>query len=255
MTDQPGNFPGPGEPPVPPQNPYGSPPPAEGYQPPPPPPPAEYAAPPAGYAAPPAGYAAPPAGYAAPPQEGAFPPPPAPPAGGAHQQWQQGAANLQNFDPKTLNPLDWGIIGAGLLAFIFSLFGYYKYTVSLKILNVSQSESKSFSAWHGFFGWFATLVALAAAVILAIHLIAKITLPFPVRLVVLGGFALATLCTLLALFIVPGVEGSAAAAAVGVKVDKGHGIGYWLAFVVLIAGTALAYKRFSDEGGKLPGRS
>jgi len=246
MTDQPGSFPGAGEPPVPPPNPYGSQPPAEGY-PPPPPPPAE------GYqAAPPP---PPPVGYAPPPQESAFPAPPAAPApaGGHQQPWQQGAANLQNFDPKSVNPLDWGIIAAGVLAFIFSLFGYYKYTVSLKILNVSQSESKSFSAWHGFFGWFATLVALAAAVILALHLIAKITLPFPVRLVVLGGFALATLCTLLALFIVPGVEGSAAAAAVGVKVDKGHGIGYWLAFIVLIAGTALAYKRFSDEGGKLPG--
>jgi hypothetical protein len=250
MTDQPGSFPGAGEPPVPPHNPYGSQPPAEGYQSPPlPPPPAE------GYQAPPP--PPPPTGYAPPAQESAYPPPPAAPApAGAHQQqWPQGAANLQNFDPKSVNPLDWGIIGAGLLAFIFSFFSYYTATLKVKFAGVTSGSATGHeSAWHGFFGWFAAFVALVSAGVLAAHLIAKITLPFPVRLAVLAGFGLSTLCVLLALLIVPIDTGSVGAFG-GVKIDKGHGFGYWLSLIVIIAGTALAYKRFSDEGGKLPGQT
>jgi hypothetical protein len=216
MTDQPGNFP-----PVPPQNPYGSEPPAEAFPPPPVPP---------------------------------VPPvPPAPSA--AQQQWSQGAANVQNFDPKTLNPLDWGIIGAGVLAFLFSLFGYYTYTVSASALGVTQSASQTYSAWHGFFGWFGALVAIAAAIVLALNLIAKIELPFPVRLAVLGGFALSLLCVLLALLIVPLPGDASAASAFGIKIDKGHGFGYWLSLLSILAGTVLSFMRFQQTGGKLPTRS
>jgi hypothetical protein len=233
MTEQPGNLPGAGEPPVPPQTPYGSPPPAEGYQAPAPPPP-------------------PPPGYAADPAESAFAPPP--PSVPGQQPWQQGAANVQNFDPKSLDPLDWGIIAAGLLAFIFSFFSYYTATAKVEVAGFKQSFSGHENAWHGFFGWFGAFVALAAAVVLALHLIAKISLPFPVRLAVLGGFALSLLCVLLALLIVP-IDTGGVSSFGGVKVDKGHGIGFWLSLIVIIAGTALAFKRFSDDGGKLPGRS
>lgn len=162
--------------------------------------------------------------------------------------------SLQNFDPKTVNPLDWGIIGAGVLTFIFSLFSYYKYSVKVDLGGVkAASSSGTVSAWHGFFGWFAALVALAAAAVLAAHLIAKITLPFPVRLAVLGGFALALLCTLLALFVVPGNTG--AAGAFGIKVDKGHGFSYWLSLLLLLGGTGLSFVRFTQTGGKLPSRA
>jgi hypothetical protein len=221
MTDQPGNFP-----PVPPQNPYGNEPPAQGFPPPPPPPP---------------------------PAE-AFPPPPAPSA--AQHQWSQGAANVQNFDPKTLNPLDWGIIGAGVLAFLFSLFPYY--TVKVKVTGLGGltgiGGSASHNAWTGFFGWFATLLALAAAVVLALNLIAKISLPFPVRLAVLAGFGAALLFTLLALLIVPAGDTSGVSA-FGIKVDKGHGFGYWLSLLSILGGTVLSFMRFQQTGGKLPTRS
>jgi hypothetical protein len=162
------------------------------------------------------------------------------------------SANLQNFDPKTVNPLDWGIIAAGLLALIFSFTSYYKYSLKLSALGISQSSSASVSAWHGFFGWFAAIVAFAAAALLAAHLIAKLSLPVPVRLVVLGGFALALLCALLALVVVPGNTGGAGAC--GVKIDKGHSFGYWLSLLVLLAGTGLAFVRFQQTGGKLPGK-
>ncbi|MGX7680961.1 hypothetical protein ACSMXN_18905 [Jatrophihabitans sp. DSM 45814] len=198
-------------------------------------------------------------------------PPPGAPAGGYPpvdpnaQQWSGAPApagqssfggfdskNLKSFDPKTVSPLDWGIIGAGVLTLLFSFFGYYKYSVKISILGSSQSNSDTFSAWHGFFGWFAALVAFAAAVLLAAELIAKMTLPFPVRLVVLGGFGLALLCTILALFVVPGPSGFSGA---GVSFDKGHGFSYWLSLIILIAGTVLSYLRFQQTGGKLPNRA
>jgi hypothetical protein len=80
------------------------------FQPPPPPPPP----PPGGQPNQPYG-APPPAGPPPTPQWGA--PPPAP-AGGYPSP---GAG----FDAKSVNPMDWVILGAGILGFIFSLFDYY----------------------------------------------------------------------------------------------------------------------------------
>lgn len=132
------------------------------------------------------------------------------------------------------NPMDLGIVGAGVLAFLCSLFSYYKVSVSSGPLD---SVSGSTSAWHGFFGWFAALVALAAAVLLALHLMGIRPLDASLtRLVVLGAFALSTLCVLLALFVIPGkvdFEG----------VDYGHGVGYWLSLILILAGTALSFLR------------
>ncbi|MEO6703224.1 MAG: hypothetical protein ABI140_20010 [Jatrophihabitantaceae bacterium] len=218
--------------------------------------PPEYSAPPV---PPPADYSAQPAGYPppAPPQPPYQQPQYQPPApGGAHSVGQQFSSfdpkTLQNFDPKTVSPLDWGIIAAGLIAFIFSTFSFYTYSVSFSIAGLSNSASTSWSAWHGFFGWFGVLLALAAAIVLAVQLIAKIEMPFPTRLVVLGAFAVATLCLLLALVVVPGNTGGAGA--FGVKINKGHGIGYWITLLAVLAGTGLAVKRFTDTGGKLPKR-
>ena len=141
-----------------------------------------------------------------------------------------------------------------MVAFIFSLFAFYTYSVSISIAGLSgTSRSVSWSAWHGFFGWFGVLLALVAAMLLAAQLIAKVTLPFPVRTVVLALFALATLCLLLALFVVPGNTGGSGL--FGVHVNKGHGFGYWVTLIAVLAGTGLAVKRFIDTGGKLPSRS
>src|SRR6185437_4878025 len=107
-------------------------------------------------------------------------------------------------------------------------------------------------AWHGFFGWFAVLLALVAAILLAAQLIANVTLPFPVRTVVLVLFAVALLCLLLALFVIPGNTGGSSL--FGVHVNKGHGFGYWITLIAVIVGRALAAKRFMDTGGKLPRR-
>lgn len=135
---------------------------------------------------------------------------------------------------RSAHPFDLAIIAAGVLAFIFSLFPYYKASYSAAILG---DTSVSTSAWHGFFGWFAALVALAVAVLLALHLMGIRPLDASLtRLVALGGFALALLCTVLALFIIPGkaeVDG----------IDFGHGFGYWLSLIVILAGLALSFLR------------
>src|SRR4051794_41885754 len=42
-----------------------------------------------------------------------------PPPGGGYPAPQGG------FDPKNVNPLDWGIVGAGVLVFLFSFIDFY----------------------------------------------------------------------------------------------------------------------------------
>ena len=163
------------------------------------------------------------------------PPPPPPPAR---------PPGRPGFDPKSVNPLDWGILAAGVLAFIFSTFGYYTVSVSFGGYSVSDSAS----AWHGFFGWFAALVALLGGALVAAELFApQATLPVPARLTGLGCFAVATLCVILALFVFPGGHVS------GAGVDEGHGIGYWLSLVVILAGLVMSLMRLQQQGGQLPG--
>jgi hypothetical protein len=141
--------------------------------------------------------------------------------------------------------MDWGILAAGVLAFILSLFGYYKLSAHV----VGVSVSKTYSAWHGFFGWFAALLALAGAIVLALEFFApQIKLPAPGRLITAGLFALSTLCVLLALFVVPAADTGGS----GISIDKGHGFSYWISLIVIIAGLVLSILRLKATGGKLP---
>ena len=164
------------------------------------------------------------------------PPPASPPPGGGYQPPPSA------FDPKTVDGLDWGILAAGVLAFIFSFVDYYSYSVP----GFSQ-YSGSWNAWHGFFGWFAMLLALAGSGAVAMSIFAPhVKLPMANRLLGLGAYAIAALCVLLALFIVPDPYG------VG-GLDKGHSFGYWASLVVIVAGLVLSLMRFQQTGGQLPG--
>lgn len=211
------------------------------YQPPPPPP-----------GQPPQGPS-----YQGPSYQGPPPPPPQgqPPAGPPPGQWGQpqggppagqwggptgGPARPGgSFDPKTVDPLDWGIIAAGVLAFIFSFVSYYTYSYG--------PYSASLNAWHGFFGWFAMLLALVGSAAVALDLfMPHVKLPFPNRLVGLAAYALAVICVILALFVTPGPDLS------GTGIDEGHGFGYWISLIVIIAGAVLSFLRFQRTGGQLP---
>lgn len=174
-----------------------------------------------------------------PPPPGGSPPPPPPPG-----QWGPppggGYPAPQRFDPKAVNNLDWAIVGAGVLALIFSTFDYY--TASAGPFTASES------AWHGFFGWFAALVALAGAAVVAMELFApQVRMPWPNRLVGLVLFAVATLSVIIALFVFP------VSVPKGFGIDTGRGVGYWLSLIVIIAGLVLSLMRLQQTGGKLPG--
>lgn len=159
-----------------------------------------------------------------PPQEWAAPPPP--------------AAQSSAFNPAEVSPYDWGILAAGFLAFIFSLFSYY--TASLAGHQVGDE-----SAWHGFFGWFAMLLALLSAGLLAVHIFAPATkLPVPVRLTVLIGFAVAALCVILA--------GLIDAESIPKPYSSGRGAGYYLSLIVILAGGVVSFLRLRETGGSLP---
>jgi len=173
---------------------------------------------------------------AAPSPEPYVPTPPPPPP----QEWAapaQPPARSSAFNPAEVSPYDWGILAAGFLAFIFSLFSYY----TASFAGISASES----AWHGFFGWFAALVALLSAGLLAVQIFAPATkLPVPVRLTVLIGFAVAALCVILA--------GLIDAESLPSQISSGRGAGYYLSLIVILAGGVVSFLRLRETGGSLP---
>ena len=173
-----------------------------------------------------------------PPPPGAPPPPPPPPPG----QWGPPPGGQPAFNPANVNPLDWAILGIGLLVFIFSFISYYTFSTG----GFSVSES----AWHGFFGWFAMLLALIGSAAVALQLfMPHMKLPASNRLIGLAAYALATLCVILALFITPGYLG----VDVPSSVDEGHGFGYWGSLILIIAGLVISLMRLQQSGEKLPG--
>src|SRR4051812_29036179 len=69
-----------------------------------------------------------------------------PPPGGGYPAPQGG------FDAKTVNPHDWAIIGAGVLAFLFSFISFYS-GADITFEGHTQSvDGGSASAWNDVFG-------------------------------------------------------------------------------------------------------
>ena len=171
-------------------------------------------------------------------------PPPPPPSGRGNSSSNINADQVKAA-VRSAHPFDLGIIGIGVLVFLLSLFPYYKASVSgtgSGVLGVVD-PSTSWTAWHGFFGWFAALVALAVGALLALHLMGIRPLETGLtRLVALGGFGLATLCVLLALFVNP-LPGESGDIGGGLSYDKGHGFGYWLSLLLVLGGLALSFLR------------
>jgi hypothetical protein len=221
--------------------PPGTPPEQPGYVP--PPQGGQYGAPQGGYPPPPPP-PPPPAGYGQPTQYGAQPGQPAQPG-------QYGPPPGQYPSPTSgvnlaaVNPLDWAAIGAGVLALIFSFFNYYEYSA-----KGDSSVSETTSAWSGFFGWFAVLLAVVAAGFIAGQVFApQAKLPFSSRLAALGCYALAVILTLLALLVVPDLRGGGPG--YDEAVDEGHSFSYWIILILLIVGVVATYMRYQQTGGNL----
>ncbi|MBA3233609.1 MAG: hypothetical protein H0T17_06650 [Propionibacteriales bacterium] len=146
---------------------------------------------------------------------------------------------------------DLGIIAAGLLAFLFSLFPYYKASVQANgdpsgLGMAVDGDIGTWNAWHGFFGWFAALAALAAAGVMIARLLGVGLDASMTRLIALAGFAVATVCALLTFVVnpLPGTEGKQdLGAGVSFEYAKGHAWGFWLSLLVILAGLALSVMR------------
>jgi hypothetical protein len=161
-------------------------------------------------------------------------PPPSepPPPSGSGRPASSMNADQMKAAVQGANQYDLGIIAAGVLVFLLSLFpGYYTFDVG--------AVDGSYNAWHGFFGWFAAVLALAGAGLLAARLFANVSLPFPTRLTVLGLFGAALLFVIIAGLTWAGQDTG------GVDIGKytGHGFTYWLSLILIIAGGALAFMR------------
>jgi len=115
------------------------------------------------------------------------PPPPGPPA----QPPNAGGRPGGSFDPASVNRLDWAILGAGLIVFIFSFFNYYSWDFSSYGIHLS----KSWGAWHWdhglFIAWFAMALSVAGAGILALSIFAPtVQLPAAPRVLTLLAFGI-----------------------------------------------------------------
>ena len=189
-----------------------------------------------------------------PPPPGDNPPPPPPPG-----QWGPGQGGAQPFDPKNVNPLDWGILGAGVLMFIFSFINFYTYGAKEQCFNVAGHQqcaggggSVDQSAWSGFLSLLAILLILVGTALIALDLFApQVKLPIANRLAALGAFALATLLLIIALFVVPDYGGGGPG--YDDAVEEGHGFGYWATLILAIAATVMTLMRAQQTGTKMPG--
>ena len=159
-----------------------------------------------------------------------------PPPGQSARPRSSGASGMTSDQLKSTvqsaHKFDLAQIGLALVIFIASLMPFYSYSFE----GGGFKSSASVNAWHGFFGWFAVLLALAAGVVLVVSFLSLVTVP-SMRLVVLGLFAVATVCLILALFVMPGGNFS------GPGYDAGHGFGYWLALLCSLGAAALAFMR------------
>jgi hypothetical protein len=182
------------------------------------------------------------------PPPGDNPPPPPPPG-----QWGPQSGGSAGFDPKTVNPLDWALIGIGVLLFLFSFFAYYTVDVG--------AFSDSTGGWHfgsgSFIGWFAFICGLAAAVIVALGLfMPSVKLPVANYVAAIGLFALSALLYLLGFFIIGPDDGPClgdSRCEDAIDDAFGFGFSYWASFILVIAGAIIAVMRAQQTGTALPG--
>jgi hypothetical protein len=181
----------------------------------------------------------PPTPPSTPPPAGAEPP--AAPAGPASTGRSQYDFDHARTTLQEAHKFDLGIIAAGVVAWLAGFMPFYTASVSAGGFGASTSGS----AYHGFFGWFAVWVALAGAVAVAAALFG-VSLPAQVHLVAVGAFALSLLCLIIALFVFPGGGCGNANGLGGLHCDTGHGFGYWLAVIAVLAGLGLAVMRMRE---------
>lgn len=167
------------------------------------------------------------------------PPPPGPPAPPPNAGGRPGGS----FDPNSVNPLDWAILGVGALLFIFSFFAYEGFSEKF----MGQSVSGSWNAWnfdHGFFiAWLAMAIGVASAVVLALSLfVPTVSLPTAPRVLTFVGFVASFVLYVIAIF---------------AHDDFGdvisHKFGFWISLILAAVGAVVALMRAQQTNTALPG--
>jgi hypothetical protein len=159
--------------------------------------------------------------------------PTAPQGGSAPYDLNRAKGTLQGADPFVL-----GIVAAGVVAFFASMLPFYTASVGAGGISISAH----ISAWHGFFGWFAALLALGGAVLVALPLF-DVALPMVAHQAAAVAFGVALLCLVVALFAIPGGGCQGVNGLAGIQCDTGHGFGYWLALLAVLVGLGLSLMR------------
>lgn len=163
------------------------------------------------------------------------PPPSGPPAPPPNAPGPSGSS----FDPASVNRLDWGILGIGFIVFIFSFFDYYTWSYG----PISGSRG----AWHFdgglFIAWFAMVITVIGAAVVAISLFAPtVSLPVPARVLSFLAFAVGFVLYLIAIFAHSDFHGVI-----------NHGFSFWVSLILAGAGAVLALARAQQTGTALPG--
>lgn len=190
-------------------------------------------------------YAAPPApGTSAPPPAGAAPgygTQPPPPSGGYSPPPAERSTGSTGFDRSKLSTYDLGLGAAPVLFLLALLLPWVSVSVDGGTGIGTFSESQNgFGSGLLTFAWILLIAAAVLALLPATS--AKVTLPFPVGLALLGLTGLAALLTLIALIDVLGAGDELGG--LGSGVDVGTGIGAWLGILVALGALALAFLSF-----------
>jgi anti-sigma-K factor RskA len=123
------------------------------------------------------------------------------------------------------------LVGAGMVALALSFLGYYTESV--------YGVTEYTNAWHGFWGWFAAVVAaLAALLLLAARMFPSRFVETPYR-TVLTLFLIAAGSEFGALF-TSGFDTSRLHGW-GVRADTGHGYAYWISLAAVVLGVGMSY--------------
>jgi hypothetical protein len=135
------------------------------------------------------------------------------------------------------------------VTFIVSFFDWYSYSET----GCGRfCESLSDNGWSGFLTLLAILLVLVGTAMVALELfMPHVKLPVPNRLIGLGAYALASLLTIIAIFVVPGLS-IGGVDVPDADVNKGHSFGFWLGLILILAGTVVSFMRFQQTGGQLP---
>lgn len=190
-----------------------------------------------------------------------FQPPPPPPSGPPTPppgEWGpppgQGPSGGGNFDPKSVDKLDWGIIGAGVIAFLFSFISFYSGASGTFEGHDVSTDYGSASAWTsifggGFFAWFAMVFAVVGAVAIALAIFQpNVKLPISNRLLAVYGFGAGAIFEIIAIFVTPGLDTFG-----GGSASLDHGAGFWISLIVILAGAVLAIMRAQQTNTAMPG--